>query len=130
MTIASIPDMNGSYCLPVSALARVKEDLMVNGKSLRGWIGLEVRENISGQKEHNVYVSKIHESGPAEIAGLKVGDNILSLCDVTINHISDLPSATFKTYINQVSPINVLRDNKVIELSIKATEAPQDEVDF
>ena len=129
MTIASIPDMNGSYCLPVSALARVKEDLMVGGKSLRGWIGLEVRENISGKKEHNVYISKINESGPAELAGLKVGDNILSLCGVTINHISDLPSATFKTYINQLSPIKVLREDTVMEFSIKAMEAPENKAD-
>ena len=125
MTIASIPDMNGSYCLPVGALARVKEDLMVGGQSLRGWIGLEVRENISGQKEHNVYISKINESGPAEIAGLKVGDNILSLCDIPIKHISDLPSATFKTYINQLSPIKILREDTVMDFSIKATEAPE-----
>lgn len=129
MTIASIPDMNGSYCLPVSALARVKEDLMVGGKSLRGWIGLEVRENISGQKEHNVYISKINESGPAELAGLKVGDNILSLCDISIKHISDLPSATFKTYINQLSPIKILRDDTIMEFTIKATEAPEAKLD-
>jgi S1-C subfamily serine protease len=102
----------------------VKEDLMVGGKSLRGWIGLGVRENISGQKEHNVYISKINKPGPAELAGLKVGDNILSLCDVPIKHILDLPSATFKTYINQLSPIKILRGDKVMEFSIKATEAP------
>ena len=125
MTIASIPDMNGSYCLPVSALARVKEDLMVSGKSLRGWIGLEVRENISDQKENNVYISKINESGPAELAGLKVGDNIISLCEVPINHISDLPTAPFKTYINQQSPIVILRDDEVMEFAIKSTERPE-----
>ena len=124
MTIASIPDMNGSYCLPVSALARVKEDLMVGGKSLRGWIGLEVRENISDQKKNNVYISKINESGPAKLAGLKVGDNILSLCEVPIFHISDLPSATFKTYINRLSPIKILREDTVMELTIKAVEPP------
>lgn len=125
MTIASIPDMNGSYCLPVSALARVKEDLMVSGKSLRGWIGLEVRENVSEQREHNVYISRINESGPAELAGLKVGDNIASLCKMPIKHISDLPSATFKTYINQISPITIIRDDEVMEFTIKATENPK-----
>ncbi|MDG1702352.1 MAG: trypsin-like peptidase domain-containing protein [Opitutae bacterium] len=129
MTIASIPDMNGSYCLPVSALARVKEDLMVSGKSLRGWIGLEVRENISDQNKNNVYISKINESGPAELAGLEVGDNIVSLCEVSIAHISDLPSATFKTYINQLSPIKILRDGKVMEFTIKATERPSANID-
>jgi len=100
---------------------------MVGGKSLRGWIGLEVRENLSGQKEHNVYISKINKSGPAELAGLKVDDNILSLCDVPIKHISDLPSATFKTYINQLSPIKILRGDREMEFSIKATDAPKPE---
>ena len=125
MTIASIPDINGSYCLPVNALARVKEDLLAAGKSLRGWIGLEVNSDTTGQENHNVYISKIHAAGPAEFAGLKVGDKILSLCGVSIKDVVDLPTATFKTYINQKSPIPVLRGNEVLEFFIKPTEAPE-----
>ena len=64
MTIASIPEMKGS--LPVSALARVKEDLMASGQSLRAWIGLEVKENISGSGEHNVFVAELIAGGPAK----------------------------------------------------------------
>lgn len=124
MTIASIPEMNGSYALPVSALARVKEDLLASGRSLRGWIGLEVKENISNTGEHNVFVSELIVDGPAKEGGLKEGDQILSICDVPIHHITDLPTAIFKTHINQLAPIVVRRKDKELNLSIKAVLNP------
>lgn len=124
MTIASIPEMNGSYALPVSALARVKEDLMASGQSLRGWIGLEVKENISDSGQHNVFVSELIADGPAKEAGLKEGDQILTICDVPIHHITDLPTAIFKTHINQLAPIIVRRKEKELNFSIKAVSDP------
>ena len=59
MSVASIPDLNGSYCLPTPALASVKEDLLYSGKPERGWFGLEVKENLVQQNEYNVFISKI-----------------------------------------------------------------------
>ena len=35
---------------PSGALARVKEDLMVGGKSLRGWIGWKLEKYFRGRK--------------------------------------------------------------------------------
>ena len=124
MTIASIPEMKGSYALPVSALARVKEDLMASGQSLRAWIGLEVKENISGSGEHNVFVAELIAGGPAKEGGLKEGDQILSICDIPIHHITDLPTAIFKTHVNQLAPVLVRRKDKELYFSIKAVPKP------
>lgn len=125
MSVASIPDIDGSYCLPAAALSSVKEDLLYSGKPDRGWIGLEVKENIVQQNEHNVYIAKIVESSPAEEAGLKVGDLILSLSDMPVKSIIDLPSAIFRTRIDRYSPISVIRGGKTLHFSIKAMERPQ-----
>jgi S1-C subfamily serine protease len=65
------------------------------------------------------------KGGPAENAGLKVGDQIIAICGVRIEEISDLPSAIFKTRNNQLAPIKVIRGNKELDFSIKAEEAPQ-----
>ena len=124
MSVASIPDMNGSYCLPASALASVKDDLLYSGKPDRGWIGLEVKENITEQNEHNVYISKIIASSPAKEAGLKEGDLIISLSDIPVKRIIDLPSAIFRTRIDRYSPIQVIRGEKTLSFSIKAVERP------
>lgn len=129
MSVASIPDMNGSYCLPASALASVKEDLLYSGKPDRGWIGLEVKENLAQKNEHNVYISKIIASSPAESAGLKEGDLIISLSDIPVKRIVDLPSAIFKTRIDRYSPIKVVRGDKTLSFSIKAVERPRLEVE-
>ncbi len=124
MSIASIPDINGSYCLPTAALFRVKEDLMHSGKSERGWLGIEVKENATSSAEHNVYISGTHKDGPADIAGLKEGDQIISICGVMIKGITDLPSAIFKTRENQLASMRIIRGKKELELSIKAQVAP------
>ncbi len=125
MSISSIPYINGSYCVPAASLFRVKEDLMYSGKSERGWLGLEVKENASKSTKGNVHISKMNKGGPAENAGLKVGDQIISICGVRIEEISDLPSAIFKTRNNQLAPIKVIRGKKELDFSIKAEEAPE-----
>ena len=128
MTIASIPELNGSYVLPTNSLARVKEDLMAEGRSLRGWIGIEVTENISHKDAHNVRISELTKLGPAEKSGLRVGDKIISIGEMPICHITDLPSAIFKTYVNQFTPIVVQRDENIIEFLLQATEQPKIEI--
>ena len=67
----------------------------------------------------------MNKGGPAENAGLKVGDQIISICGVRIEEISDLPSAIFKTRNNQLAPIKVIRGKKELDFSIKAEEAPE-----
>ncbi len=124
MTIASVPEMNGSYVLPTSSLARVKEDLMTEGSSLRGWIGIEVTENISHKDAHNVRISELTKLGPAEKSGLKVGDTIISIGEMPICHITDLPSAVFKTYIDQFTPVVIQREENVMEFLLKAAKQP------
>lgn len=124
MSVASIPDLNGSYCLPTPALASVKEDLLYSGKPERGWLGLEVKENLVQQNEYNVFISKIITSSPAEEAGLKEGDLIISLSDMPVKRIIDLPSAIFKTRIDRYAPIKVIRGDKSLSFSIKAVERP------
>ncbi len=127
MSVASIPDIEGSYCLPVDALIRVRDDLMFSGEVIHSWLGFEVAEPLESDEPHGVYLSKIIEDAPAANAGLLVGDNLVSIGGREILEVSDVPGAVFFTRPNQFTTIEVIRDGEPKEVSVKTLPRPEKE---
>ena len=125
MSVASIPDLGGSYLLPADALARVRDDLMFSGKVIHSWLGFEVRGELNGENENDVILSKIVEGAPAELGGLREGDQLISIGGRSIDDVSDVPGAIFFTRANQFTTIEVVRDDQRMELSVKALPRPE-----
>jgi regulator of sigma E protease len=71
-----------------------------------------------GFDNSDLYLAKIIEKSPAEIAGLKAGDRVLSINNIPINVWEDVLQKV-KSY-DEKTPIafSVMRDNKAIEFSI------------
>jgi serine protease Do len=125
MSVASIPDLDGSYLLPADALARVRDDLMFEGKVIHSWLGFEVRGELNGDNQNDVILSKVIEEAPAALGGLREGDQLISIGGRPINDVSDVPSAVFFTRANQFTTIEVMRDGQRKELSVKALPRPE-----
>ena len=130
MSVASIPDLDGSYFLPADALARVRDDLMFSGKVIHSWLGFEVTVSLTDDNHDEVILSKVIEDAPAALAGLAVGDKLLSIAGRPIREVSDVPSAVFFTRANQFTTIEVERDGQVIEFSVKASLRPEKEIEI
>lgn len=127
MSVASIPDLGGSYCLPVGALARVRDDLIFSGKVIHSWLGFEVKAQLNDLDSDEVILSKVHEGAPAAEAGLKKGDRLLSIGGREINEVTDVRGAIFFTRANQFASIEFERDGEVKEVSVKTLPRPGDE---
>ena len=127
MSVASIPDLNGSYVLPVDALARVRDDLVFSGKIIHSWMGFEVAGRINSSNANEVILSRVVEDAPAAQAGMQVGDQLLSIGGRPIREVSDVPGAVFFTRANQFTSVVVLRDDEQIELSVKTLPRPEKE---
>ena len=119
MSVASIPDLNGSYCLPVDALARVRDDLIFSGKVMHGWLGFEVKGRLNVESDSEVLISKVVENAPAALGGLKEGDQLVSVAGRPIHDVSDVPGAVFFTRANQFTTIAILREGEPMSFSIK-----------
>ncbi|MEM8867255.1 MAG: S1C family serine protease [Verrucomicrobiota bacterium] len=130
MTVAAIPELDSSYCLPADALARVRDDLVFSGKVLHGWLGFEVGELLDTEREHPVYFSKVVEDGPAAQAGLEKGDWLVSIGGRTITQAADVAGAVFFTRPDQFTPVKVLRDEESIEVSIKTATRPEASIEI
>jgi len=120
MAVASVPDLNASYCLPADALAKVRDDLLFSGRIIHGWMGFEVSERLNTDHEHAVYLSKVVDAAPASDAGLQEGDHLISIEGRAINDVTDVPGAIFFTRANQYATITVRRDEENLDFSVKA----------
>lgn len=125
MTVASIPDLGGSYCLPVDALVRVRDDLMFSGKIIHSWLGFEVTVRLNDLDSDEVVLSKVYEDAPAAEAGLRAGDRLLAIGGRAIDEVTDVHGAIFFARANQFTTIKFERDGEIRELSVKTLPKPE-----
>lgn len=126
MSVASIPDLGGSYCLPVDALVRVRDDLIFSGKIIHSWLGFEVTTQLNDLDSDEVILSKVHEGAPAAEAGLRKGDRLLSIGGRGIEEVTDVRGAIFFTRANQFTSIEFERDGETREVSVKTLPRPEE----
>lgn len=127
MSVASIPEIGGSYCLPVDALVRVRDDLIFSGKIIHSWLGFEVRAQLNELDSDEVILSKVHPDAPAAEGGLMPGDRLLAIGGREISEVTDVRGAIFFTRANQFTSIKFEREGEVREVSVKALPRPEEE---
>jgi S1-C subfamily serine protease len=125
MSVASITELDASYCLPVAALARVRDDLLFSGRIIHSWMGFEVAEKLGSNADNAAYLSTVIEGAPADQAGLLEGDHLISIAGHPINDVSDVPGAVFFTRANQFTSITVKRGEELMEFSLKTLPRPE-----
>jgi serine protease Do len=125
MSVASIDELNGSFSLPVDALARVRDDLLFSGKIIYGWMGFEVTSELHEDNTDGVYLSQVVEDAPAADAGMQAGDRLVSIGGRAIHDVFDVPGAIFFTRANQFTPVEIYRGEELLTLSVKALPRPE-----
>lgn len=119
------------FAIPINNAKAILDDLITKGKVVRGWLGIEIipvnkaiakHFNISGEK--GVLINKVLSNSPAEKSGLLRGDIILKINDKKISDIRKLQAMVVKFGPNKKIKIQVLRDNKKINLSLITGEMP------
>ncbi|HAV13153.1 MAG TPA: hypothetical protein DCX06_06655 [Opitutae bacterium] len=125
MTVASVPDLDASYCLPADALVRVRDDLLFSGHIIHSWMGFEVKSRLNSDDSNAVTLSKVIEGAPAAEAGMLEGDRILSISGRKITGVEDVPGAVFFTRANQYASVQVERGEELLEFSVKTRPRPE-----
>ncbi|MFT4177558.1 MAG: PDZ domain-containing protein [Luteolibacter sp.] len=91
---------NQGYALPAAAVWRVKQDLLVTGKLRKAWLGLSLNPENGIPR-----VTRVEEGSPAEKAGLKAGDLLLSVDERSLTDYADAANAFF--YLIPGSPVKI-----------------------
>ncbi len=122
------------FAIPSSLAQGVISQLRDAGEVERSWIGVdisEVTEELAAafqrDNEEGALVSRVRENSPAESAGVKQGDIILSFNDVKIKETRNLPREVASSQVGKTYPLEVWRDGKMKKLKIKTEPFPSDD---
>jgi serine protease Do len=66
------------FAIPINMAKEIVGQLQANGKVVRSWLGVAVRELPDGDDRSGVVVTEVTAGGPAEAAGVRPGDVITS----------------------------------------------------
>jgi serine protease Do len=75
------------YAVPISKVTSVVNDLKKYGKIMRGWLGVSL---VGRGKTDSVEINDVASNSPAEKAGFRKGDKILSIKDKPVQTSNDV----------------------------------------
>ena len=127
--------MGVAFAIPIDVAASVEEQLLKTGKVERGRIGIGIQDLNSSlaqsfglERPQGALVSTVESGGPAEKAGVKPGDVILSYNGKPIDNSNQLPPLVAATKPGSKATIEVWRDGKKQTLNVAVVELKEDQV--
>lgn len=118
------------FAIPAQICQQVLDSILQEGRVVRGWLGIEVRglnQNNPLKTESNagVQVMGVLKNGPADQAGIRKGDIILSINDQAFENSNQLISYVGRQKPNSEVPAVILRADKKLNIKIKIAERPE-----
>jgi len=118
------------FAIPINMARKIMDDLVKKGKVTRGWLGVGVQPltpelaksfGVSGE---GVLVNQVMPKSPAEAAGLKVGDLILSVDGKAIKDPRELQRIIADIDIGKSIEVQILREKEKRTIRAQIGEVP------
>ncbi|HEY6367497.1 MAG TPA: DegQ family serine endoprotease [Candidatus Binatia bacterium] len=123
------------FAIPINLVKELLPQLRGKGKVTRGYLGVliqkvtpEIAESLGIDKARGALVANVSKDGPAEKAGVKVGDVIVEFDGKEIKESGDLPIVVARTPVDRKVRMKVLRDKKDLQLTVTVGELKDEEV--
>ena len=120
-----------SLTIPVKVAWRVGEALATHGSVKRGYLGLRTqpveipetgRQALKRDQDHGLLVLWLEEGGPAEKAGLFVGDILVAISDQPVSESDDLFAALGSETVGKSIAVEVLRGGRPETVNVTVGE--------
>ncbi len=119
------PGQSGSigigFAIPANAASNVINQLIKFGETKRGWLGVRIQEVTKEiaeveklKKPQGALVASVGENSPADKAGVKAGDIILSFDGKKIDTMRTLPKVVASTEVGKSVELKIWRNKKQI----------------
>ncbi len=117
--------------IPAHAVTSIVDTLLVQGKIRRGYLGVtsqpvrlpgELQGKLGLQQESGLLLLAVESGSPAAIAGLLMGDVLVSLGGQTVSDAQDLQGALGPGSVGNATPATVVRAGERKDLAVTPTE--------
>ncbi|MCQ8897476.1 trypsin-like peptidase domain-containing protein [Limnobacter humi] len=120
------------FAIPAKTVQSVLNQIVRNGSVTRGYIGVE-QQNITEElskafnlpQQDGVIIAGIVKDGPADKAGLKVGDILLAIDKQAIKDTTQMLNLIASSEPGQKRVIRLLREGKPVSLTIEIGVRPK-----
>ena len=122
------------FAIPINMAKEIMKQLIADGRVVRGWLGImiqDVTEELAkgfgvGERD-GVLVGGVMPGGPAETAGLRIGDIIVEFDGMPIRETPDLQRRVASVAPGRPTDLVVLRDGQRVPLRAAIGEMPSDD---
>jgi len=123
----------GAFTIPASTVSRVVDELLARGHVVRAYIGVgmqpvplpdSVKSRLNLANASGVMVLSTEPGGPADRAGLLIGDLLVALDGATVADTDDVQAALGPELVGQDLNATVIRAGELTRLTIRVGERP------
>lgn len=122
------------FAIPVNVAKNVITQLKETGQVSRGWLGVSIQvidedlaDSLGLDAAGGALVTNVFPDSPAERAGFKRQDVIISFNGKEIEHVRDLPRIVAATPIGEMVTVTVVRNGKKTKLNVKVGKMDEDQ---
>ncbi len=124
--------MGIGFAIPINIVKLVAEQLIKEGKVVRGWLGVVIQDltpalaqEFGLKKTEGALVAEVLKGSPADKAGLKQGDVIVSYDGKPVKNSSELRTFVGLTHPGTTVTLQIVREGKPLELKVTIGEFPK-----
>lgn len=119
------------FAIPIDLVKSIVAQLKARGRVIRGWLGVAIQVvtadmvpffGLDGPR--GALISEVNKSGPAEAAGIRRGDVIVSFSGMPIKESHELASIVARTPVGERAKVGVLRDGREQTFTVTIGELP------
>ncbi|MCR4470975.1 MULTISPECIES: Do family serine endopeptidase [unclassified Burkholderia] len=119
------------FAIPVSTARTVLESIITTGSVTRGWIGVEpqdvtpeIAESFGLQQKSGAIVAGVLQGGPADKAGIKPGDILVSVNGDDITDTTKLLNTVAQIKPGTPTKVHVVRKGKEFDVKVVIGKRP------
>ncbi len=121
------------FAIPSNVVQNIYQQLRRDGHVHRGQIGVFVRtitpalaKGLGLPREEGVILEDVIPTGPADTAGLKVGDIVLTVGGRAVHNLREFALSLYRFKIGEPATLQILRDGKTLTVPVPVIERSDD----
>jgi len=123
----------GAIAVPASSINKIADTLLQKGHIPRGYLGVGLqpvrlpdglREKLKWNEKTAAIVMDVHPGGPADKAGIVIGDILISLAGHAVTRLEDIQVQLAGDAIGKTLPLKSVRGGAIQEASVVVEERP------